>query len=293
MTLALSNLKDYSAVGSVGRPPLSAAAQLVARRLGVGDGYLWASVEALEEIAASERACASCRGLEGCGAPARHRATVGCCDSGGYVLTVHRVCKYGEALARQEQVAGLLRSSRLPGKTAHMTLDTYRPEPGTQEALELARAVADFAKVPGGGRGLILSGPWGVGKTHLAVGILWAWLDAGRVGVFATVPDLMADLRTAQFSDERGHGSDLLNILRDAELLVLDDLGVEKPSEWVLETLFRLVNGRELENTVTVVTTNAATPAELGARLDGRILSRLVGMCEWVKLTGTDHRMLA
>ena len=91
---------------------------------------------------------------------------------------------------------------------------------------------------------------------------------------------------------------DIIRPVMDAELLVLDDLGSEKPSEWVEETMNLIVNTRYNERRPTIFTTNYEdTPDEsdldsLKARVGYRMHSRLHEMCEFLEYDGGDYRML-
>ena len=271
----------------------------MAQRLGIPDKHLSdglvRGVLDLEELVASEAACKACRGHASCTAPQRGVQTWGVYEHGPFagdlVLARHH-CSPARIQTETEQeearTLNLLQSSRLPPGTEHMTLESFEPGIGTHEALKLAM---DLATRPDQGdrrKGLLFSGPEGVGKTHLAVGILKTRLAANRQGVFATVPDLLDDLRRMV---KNGADNDAaMTLLRKARLLILDDLDKGRPTEWAIERLFVLFNGRELDGTTMIVTTNTTTNAELVARLGAPIVSRLLGMCERVPMDGPDRR---
>jgi DNA replication protein DnaC len=140
---------------------------------------------------------------------------------------------------------------------------------------------------------LFLHGPAGTGKTHLAVALLREHLkefESIFPGRFVEVPELLMEIRDT-FREKAEHSEmELLDRYSCCELLVLDDLGAEKPSEWVTQTLYLLINRRYTGEKRTIVTSNLSLP-QLSERLGDRIVSRLAGMCEVVELTGKDRRL--
>lgn len=129
---------------------------------------------------------------------------------------------------------------------------------------------------------LLLAGPVGTGKTHAAYAVANAALDRGMLTVAVAVPDLLATMRP-------GGDSALAARARAADLLVLDDLGAEKPSEWTGEQLSALLDARVRDERRQVVTTNSPY-SELAARLGERSMSRLTGGATIVRFTGSDRR---
>ncbi len=154
-------------------------------------------------------------------------------------------------------------------------------------------------KFPVVDKGLLFLGKPGVGKTHLAVATLKRVIrQTGARGLFFTTPELLALIRSTYNSATRSSESDVLRPVMDAQLLVLDDLGAERPSDWVEETMNLLVNTRYNHQRVTLFTTNylletpAGSPAEtLIERVGFRLLSRLHEMCDFVYLDSVDYRV--
>ena len=138
--------------------------------------------------------------------------------------------------------------------------------PGVQEAYNVS---VKFASDPDGW--LLFIGPNGCGKTHLAAAIANECLEAGSVVLFATVPDLLDHLRAAFMPDSDEVYDQLFARMREAEVLVLDDLGTQQSSPWANEKLFQLLNYRYNSGFPTVITAN---PKGLQAT-DERIRSRL------------------
>ena len=135
----------------------------------------------------------------------------------------------------------------------------------------------------------MLVGPYGCGKTHLAASIVHRCAEFGIAGVFVVVPELLARIRTSYRTGD-GKAEAVIDMAKSAKLLILDDLGAEKASEWVKEQLYMLVNYRYEHMLPTVVTTNCSG-AELEQELGRRTLSRLVEMTKPVNIRASDYRM--
>lgn len=131
---------------------------------------------------------------------------------------------------------------------------------------------------------LVLLGPVGTGKTHAGIAALhFLACYRGCSFAFAPVVELLDSLRPG------GEGDALLDRLSSVRVILLDDLGAEKGSEWTTERLYALVNRRWLEGRPTIVTTNL--PAEeLERGIDPRLYSRLVDGATALRLTGADRR---
>ena len=134
-----------------------------------------------------------------------------------------------------------------------------------RQCVDDARA---FAEAPDGW--LVLSGASGCGKTHIAAAVVNRLLERGEPALFVVVPDLLDHLRSAyQPNAEIGY-DDLFERVRNAPVLVLDDLGTQAQTPWAQEKLFQLVNHRFNTRLPTVVTTNL-----LPEQIDDRLRTRL------------------
>ncbi|HVU69348.1 MAG TPA: ATP-binding protein [Ktedonobacteraceae bacterium] len=175
-------------------------------------------------------------------------------------------CKCKEQERKRKRRQQLQEISNL-GAFASKRFNTFNPRiPGLQEAFQVS---TEFAKAPDGW--LLLVGPNGCGKTHLAAAIANDCLEKGAVVLFATVPDLLDHLRAAFAPDSTEVFDQLFARMREAELLVLDDLGAQQSSPWANEKLFQLLNYRYNSEFPTVITAN---PRGLQST-DDRIRSRL------------------
>lgn len=152
--------------------------------------------------------------------------------------------------------------------------ETY-PAEGDQAALARARA---FAMSEEGS--LLLWGRVRTGKTGLSASIAHERILRGDDVLFVTVPDLLEQFRRS-FDHEEGELStgELTDLVKQATLVVLDDIGAEKVSEWVADVLYRLINHRQSNHLRTVYTSNRSL-AELEARLGDRIAWRIKAHCE-------------
>jgi DNA replication protein DnaC len=173
----------------------------------------------------------------------------------------------------------------------------------TYENDQLLRAVAAcrrFAEqFPVVDKGLFLVGPPGIGKSHLAVAALKQVVATrGARGLFYDVRELLRLIRSTYNPVVKAAEMDILQPVMDADLLVLDDLGAEKTSEWVEETLNLIVNTRYNERRATIFTSNyeekedRTDPDSLLARVGFRMHSRLYEMCEFLEFEGVDYRPL-
>ena len=147
-------------------------------------------------------------------------------------------------------------------------------------------AAQRFADNPRGW--LVFEGNYGSGKTHLAVAIAnQRMAQNGERVLYITAPDLLDLLRTGFDSSTDTSYDAYFEQIRNIPLLVLDDLGVEKPSDWAVEKLFQLLNHRQVADMPTVITTNSPL-AELDPRISSRILH--FDLVTRVRIDAPDYR---
>lgn len=160
---------------------------------------------------------------------------------------------------------------------------------------------------PAVGCGLLILGPPGVGKTHLAVSVLRELVYKQEVnGLFYDFRDLLKKIQNSYNSVSQTSEMEILNPVIESELLVLDDLGAERPTEWVRDTFAYILNSRYNRKLTTVITTNfpdrpreartlsdgTRVPVEetLEDRIGARLRSRLHEMCKVIRMEGSDFR---
>ncbi len=139
------------------------------------------------------------------------------------------------------------------------------------------------------GRGLWFMGDVGTGKTTLAMLVSKAAIAAGRSVAIYSLPRLLNEIRDTHRA-ERSH-VDLLDRLTAVDLLHIDDVGAQRTTDWVLEELYSIVNGRYEDKRSVVITTNILDREALCAQITARTVSRLTEMCDELPLLGHDHRM--
>ena len=213
----------------------------------------------------------------------------------------------------EKRASRMLRRTQIPHRYANCTLDNFESSFGgahrTLGAAHLrARRFVESYPLETNGTGLLLTGSIGVGKTHLAVGILQALVaERGATGLFCDYRDL---LKQVQNSYNRAVSATELEVLApvfDAEILVLDELGASKPTDWVWDTVAHILNTRYNDRRTTIITTNYANfgplgmesgssvrqmsrEESLGDRIGERMRSRLQEMCVVVEMHGEDFR---
>lgn len=196
---------------------------------------------------------------------------------------------------RQSLAEHQLMQARIPRRYQHCQLTNFEQTVDSlREAHRRARAFVDA--FPAVDKGLLLRGRHGVGKTHLAVAMLREIIAGkGARGYFYETRELLKLVRDT-FATAGESEMDVLRPVLDADILVLDDLGAEKTSEWVQETLGLVVNTRYSERRPTIFTTNlddsadTTNPNSMYVQLGARTRSRLFEMCHWVDMEGPDVR---
>jgi len=177
----------------------------------------------------------------------------------------------------------------IPPLFHNCTFDNFKPP--NDNARKVLNACQKFASDLIDGKdvkGIFLSGPFGTGKTHLAAATMIRLYAHNIKGHFAVVPKLLA-LTRKSFHGESEERHDYIGEAVQAPVLVLDDIGAEKISEWVREQLFLLINERYENELPTIITTNASM-VELEQRIGGASVSRIWGMCRGYVLDGPDYR---
>lgn len=191
-------------------------------------------------------------------------------------------CSCAAGAIRQQRIARM--EARIPYGEEGYSFENYPPQ-GDQFALAQARAYAlqDHGS-------LFLWGAVRTGKTSLASCVARERLVRGDDVLFVTVPDLIEEFKRT-FDHERGEltTSQLTDLVRDTTLVVLDDLGAEHVTGWVLDLLYRVINHRQTLRKRTVYTSNKSLE-ELELRLDDRIAWRIKAHCDgWlVKVAGQN-----
>jgi DNA replication protein DnaC len=207
----------------------------------------------------------------------------------------------------QTQAKHLLGVSEIPARYVDCEFLNY--ETGGNDGLAAAKIKIETwaGQYPVDRSGLLLVGPSGVGKTHLSVAALKRLTQKGVHCLFCDYRELLKKIQNSYNPSVQTTELDLLRPIFETEVVLLDDLGAVKPSEWVWDTVSLILNARYNEKLTTLITSNfldgasaaaervdgprrAAREETLGDRIGERMRSRLFEMCRLVQVNGKDYR---
>jgi len=197
--------------------------------------------------------------------------------------------------------------SAIPARYKSCEFQNYQTD--RNEALATAKITLETwtAQYPIDRTGLLLIGPSGVGKTHLSVAALKQLAQKGIRCLFCDYRELLKQIQNSYNPSVQATELQVLRPIFETEVVLLDDLGAVKPSEWVWDTVSLVLNARYNENRTTIITSNfldgpsaatervdgprrAAREETLGDRIGERMRSRLFEMCRLVQVNGKDFR---
>jgi len=188
----------------------------------------------------------------------------------------------------EERIMTILKECKFKERQRNMTLDNFKPcHPSHKKILA---ALCSYA--PDNGKNVLLHGAVGRGKTHLIIGLVKKLILEEKIcqARFVTGINLLRLIK-AGFSPAVYHSSDyVIDYHAEMPLLIIDDLGLEKPSEWAIETLYTIIDERYSGFRPTFITSNM-NPMQLAARLDDRLMSRLLHDALVLKIEGKDYRI--
>lgn len=196
---------------------------------------------------------------------------------------------------RQESHSNLLEKARIPRRYSECHFQSFSTTNKWQErAYNKATRLA--LKYPNVERGLLLMGSVGVGKTHLAVAILKALIERRYTCLFFEFGALLKSIQDSYNSISKTSELVILEPILQSEILVLDEIGASKPTDWVRDTMAYIINSRYNDQKLTIFTTNYVDAPRSGEeesledRIGVRLRSRLFEMCETVLINGEDFR---
>jgi DNA replication protein len=209
-----------------------------------------------------------------------------------------------EAATKQANlVYRLFGGPQIPHKAESWQFDTF-PSDGDQDARTV---VEDFVRIHKDGkdesekRGLYIAGRLGRGKTGLSICALKEFIQAGQLSLFVSSPDLMDRLRSSMDRSSGDSQDELLKVVTEVPFLALDDLGVEKPTTYVLEKFYLIIDKRQSRGLYTLFTSNLSTkdleaywrPSDVEPGLfhpGMRIVERIREYCQGVSIRGGNLR---
>jgi len=184
---------------------------------------------------------------------------------------------------------------RVPRRYSDCHFNSYEPtNPSQSQAVRFAMKFTQ--EFPAVDQGLLLTGPVGVGKTHLAVSILKGLTERGGFScLFYEFGSLLKEIQDSYNTFTNTSELGVLSPVFNVDVLVLDELGASKPTDWVKDTMAHIINTRYNDRKHTIFTTNylderQANEETLEDRIGIRQRSRLFEMCKTIEIKGADYR---
>lgn len=199
----------------------------------------------------------------------------------------------------QDRQQMLLEAARIPRRYSECSLSNYHPEKGNgSQLLAFNYAYRLVCEYPAIDRGLLLMGSVGIGKTHLSAAILRDLIERGVPCLFYEFGSLLKEIQDSYNAASQSSELQVLAPAVEAEVLVLDELGASKPTDWVRDTMMQIINSRYNDKKLTIFTTNyldrrhTERDETLEDRIGVRMRSRLYEMCMTVHIEGEDYRKI-
>lgn len=203
--------------------------------------------------------------------------------------------------AYREKIERMIAESKLGERFRTRTFENFILNDKNKYAYEISKKYAnEFKKYKKDGTGLIFIGSYGTGKTHLAAAICHELIKQNYQPIFGTMITLLEKIK-ATYDDEyaKENEEQVIDKYTRCDLLVIDDLGKERPTEWAIEKLYYIINTRYERNLPVIITTNYSIE-KLINRLTIKdnvetaeaIVSRLYEMCVGIQMEWEDFRKI-
>ena len=196
------------------------------------------------------------------------------------------------------KVDKIIKNSKMSKRNLNYKFDNFEVNSNNKKVYQSLKKYSEKLVNEVERKGLTLVGNNGVGKTHLACSIANELIKDGIPIIYGTLINLLAELKNTYDVDNNISEMKIIKLYEKVDLLIIDDLGKEKPSEWGLEKLFTIINSRYENNLPVIITTNYDQNSLLDRlSINGEIetaksiISRLYEMCYLVKIEDRDHRI--
>jgi DNA replication protein DnaC len=208
---------------------------------------------------------------------------------------------------QKKKIEKLVQTASIPPRYEHCSFENFNPITDRLKVVKAA-ALKFVEEYPVVDCGLLILGPCGVGKTHLAVSILREIIQKdGAQGLFCDFRELLKRIQNSYNPVSQSSELEILDPVLNSDPLVIDDLGAERPTEWVRDTVSYIINSRYNRRLTTIITTNfddqlreskvladgtvLSKEENLEDRIGTRLRSRLYEMCKVIRIEGFDFRL--
>ena len=196
------------------------------------------------------------------------------------------------------KVDKIIKNSKMSNRNLNYKFENFEVNSNNKKVYQSLKEYSEKLANSVERKGLILVGNNGVGKTHLACSIANELIKNGIPIIYGTLINLLAELKNTYDVYNNISEMKIIKLYEKVDLLIIDDLGKEKPSEWGLEKLFTIINTRYENNSPVIITTNYDQNSLINRlNINGEIetaksiISRLYEMCYLVKIEDRDHRI--